>query len=150
MQGATGSQGTQGSTGVQGNQGSQGPQGYQGDAGSQGPQGPQGFQGDTGAQGPQGTQGTQGLQGAQASASTDVVVSNTVAFSGTTIDNVSCPAGTYATGGGFSMNNVSTLSIAEVGQSFPIGGSSTSPATGWQATTFSGSGNLTVFAVCST
>ena len=70
-----------------------------------------------------------------------------MAFSGTQVENVSCPGGDFATGGGYSTNSVS--GVVTVGQSFPTGGSGASPATGWQATTFSGSGNLTVFAICS-
>jgi hypothetical protein len=104
-------------------------------------------QGDLGPQGAQGAQGAQGPQGPQASAANEVVVSAEESFSGTQVENVSCPAGMFATGGGFSTNDVSLGTT--VGQSFPIGGTSTSPATGWQATTFTGSGDLTVYAVCS-
>jgi hypothetical protein len=69
---------------------------------------------------------------------------------GATIGTQSCPAGTFAVSGGFSVNNAVTA--PDMGQSFPVGGSSTSPPTGWQATDFVASigGTLTVYAICST
>jgi hypothetical protein len=68
---------------------------------------------------------------------------------GATINTVSCPAGTYAVSGGYSANNVGVTG-ANIAQSFPVGGSSTSPPTGWQATDFTaGSGTLTTYVICS-
>jgi hypothetical protein len=64
-------------------------------------------------------------------------------FNGTQIDTVSCPAGTFATGGGFEANNVT--GTVTVGQSFPIDGN---PPTAWEATTFTGAGTLTTYAIC--
>jgi hypothetical protein len=52
-------------------------------------------------------------------------------------DSTSLPSGTGGRSG-----------VVSIVQSFSIGGTATSPATGWQAATFSGAGALTVFAVC--
>ena len=98
-------------------------------------------QGATGAQGPQGASGS-GL-------SNTVVVSATGTSGGTSAMTVSCPAGhPNAVSGGFS-----TSTTGAVLYSTPIGGSSSSAATGWQASVnFSvvqATGQTTVYAVCS-
>jgi Collagen triple helix repeat (20 copies) len=90
--------------GPQGDTGPQGPQGIpglQGDTGPQGPQGIQGAQGDTGPQGPQGIQGPQGPAG-----STDVRVyfGTTTAVTADHKQAIAvCPAGKFATGGGYNV-----------------------------------------------
>ncbi|GGJ42050.1 hypothetical protein GCM10010121_061440 [Streptomyces brasiliensis] len=123
LQGDTGATGSTGATGVQGLQGSTGPTG---DTGPTGPTGATGAAGDIGATGPSG-------------ASNTVVV----AASGTTQASVMCPAGhPFALGGGGTASGSNYL----VG-SRPTGGTTTTPATGWQATTALGNG-VTVFAVC--
>ncbi|WP_160116864.1 hypothetical protein [Legionella sainthelensi] len=153
--GAQGPQGNQGTTGAQGATGAQGPQGNQGTTGAQGAtgaQGPQGNQGTTGSQGATGAQGSQGFQGAQGSASTTVVVTangNTV-LAGTSTATVNCPSTYFAVGGGFQSGSLTGL--ANVNYSIPIGGSSSTPATGWQASATSGLGvtiTTTVYAICS-
>jgi hypothetical protein len=63
---------------------------------------------------------------------------------------VSCPTGTFAVSGGYQVNNVASGQLVEVAQSFPVGGSTSSPPTGWQATNFvGGSGTLTTYVICS-
>jgi hypothetical protein len=76
-----------------------------------------------------------------------VVTSSATSIIGTTIVNASCPQGSFAVSGGYSVNGVS-ITEPVVGQSFPIGGSGTTPPTGWQATAFVGSGTLTTYVVC--
>lgn len=98
-----GPKGDPGIQGPKGDTGLQGPQGIQGPKGDTGPQGPQGVQGPKGDQGPQGVQGPQGPPG-----STDV----RVYFGGNTTDTTAddkqsvavCPAGKFATGGGYSFS----------------------------------------------
>ena len=63
LDGATGSQGLQGTAGLDGATGSQGIQGFDGAAGADGATGSQGIQGSTGLDGATGSQGIQGLTG---------------------------------------------------------------------------------------
>ncbi|MEI2730501.1 MAG: hypothetical protein V9G08_00520 [Dermatophilaceae bacterium] len=61
---------------------------------------------------------------------------------------VSCPAGSYAIGGG----GYTTDPNARQYYTRPLGGSSTAPATGWQwnwFTTGGSTGTYTVYAICS-
>lgn len=144
--GPQGSQGFQGDAGAQGNrgfQGESGAQGFQGFQGEAGAQGNRGFQGEAGAQGFQGFQGTQGSQGSQGSqgASPGAQSSVVTATSATGTATVMCPAGRFATGGGFASSAAGNLEIVFNG---PMGGS---PATGWQAVA-GDVRNVTVYAVC--
>ena len=45
--------------------------------------------------------------------------------------NVTCPSG-IATGGGYIFRNISALLLPTVGEDAPLGGSTTTPPTGWQ------------------
>jgi hypothetical protein len=126
-----------GPKGDKGDTGPQGPQGPKGDTGDTGPQGPQGLKGDQGDQGPQGVQGPQGEQGPQGvqgpqgpPGSTDVRVyfgSTTDLGAGSKMAVAVCPAGKYATGGGYSLTGSWTaLDTVDVLSSLP-GYSSDSP-----------------------
>lgn len=93
--GDQGIQGIQGPKGDQGIQGIQGMKGDKGDQGIQGIQGPKGDKGDTGSAGPPGASGVSGYQVVQGP------VNTLDPFEGFT-QEVSCPAGTRAVGGGYS------------------------------------------------
>ncbi len=97
-----GPQGARGLSGPQGTPGAAGPQGARGPAGPQGPAGQDGARGSEGPQGPQGPAGTQGPKGDSGTAHTTLAQSTTVVEPGTSAAlNVTCPAGTTVTGGGF-------------------------------------------------
>ena len=142
----------QGASGAQGDAGVQGAPGVTGATGSQGNTGAQGSQGATGTQGPQGTQGFQGSQGSGANTvietSTGPTATSILGANATSSASVSCPSNfPFAVGGGFSGTEASFPNY-----STPTGGSTTSPATGWQASLTINSGSIaaTVYVICST
>lgn len=124
--------------GERGPQGKPGKPGRPGRPGRPGPQGPQGEQGE---QGPQGFQGNQGAAGTLGS-SYVVTASSPGTSGGTTSVNVSCGLGDVATGGG-----VSSTGGGAIRDSSPLGGTPTTPPTGWQAS-INGNNQLSVYAVC--
>ncbi|WP_230985694.1 collagen-like protein [Microbispora oryzae] len=112
--GAAGPQGPQGPKGDDGKAGAAGPQGPKGDKGEtgapgqkgapgeRGPAGPQGPKGDTGARGPEGPAGPAGPAGPGGGSATVTTKADSLylpANGGG--DEVKCPSGTVATGGGF-------------------------------------------------
>jgi hypothetical protein len=108
---SAGAPGPAGPAGPAGPGGPQGPPGADGAAGPQGPRGEQGPKGSTGATGPQGPIGLTGPQGPQGipgppgdgSASVSIVTDSgtTTSLSGGLFEQqVECPAGQRATGGG--------------------------------------------------
>jgi hypothetical protein len=96
--------------------------------------GPQGEPGAQGAPGPQGEPGAQGERGP--AGPTDVVVRRsavlTIAPGGFREATVSCAPGERATGGGVTVQNGFVDDLVAI-KSVPLGGSATSPPTGWIA-----------------
>jgi hypothetical protein len=155
--GATGAQGAQGLKGDTGATGAQGAQGLEGDTGATGAQGAQGLEGDTGATGAQGAQGLKGDTGAAGhNGATQVAVYSAVSTLAASSTNgataeVSCPAGTVATGGGAGYNASGSGYLPRVALSVPLP-VGTSPPTGWRAIVYDegNTGNLhaTVSVIC--
>jgi hypothetical protein len=131
--GATGTQGAQGLKGDTGATGAQGAQGLKGDTGATGAQGAQGLKGDTGAAGHNGA-----TQVAVYSAVSTLTASST---NGATAE-VSCPAGTVATGGGAGYTASGSGYMPRVAVSIPLS-VGTSP-TGWRAIVYDEGNNGTV------
>ena len=131
--------------------GARGPSG-QSVTGLTGPQGPKGDTGATGATGAQGAQGPKGDTGAAGhNGATQVAVysvASTLAASSTSgaTAEVSCPAGTVATGGGAGYNASGSGYLPRVALSVPLP-VGTSPPTGWRAIVFDDGNNGTVHAV---
>jgi hypothetical protein len=74
-----------------------GPQGLTGETGAQGPVGEKGDKGDTGPQGPAGPQGTPGVSGYEILRESGI----TIGPGAERVSQLDCPAGKFATGGGF-------------------------------------------------
>ena len=139
--GLPGAQGPQGPKGDTGASGPQGPQGAQGPQGEIGPSGPKGDAGPLGLQGPQGEPGAQGEPGPQGPAGADgvsgyVVVSGVAeapallpgsATNPLKVASLACPEGKRPTGGGVEGPPL-YLTVTE---SFPSGGSGSTPEPGW-------------------
>lgn len=122
-----------------GERGPQGKPGKPGKPGRPGRPGPQGPQGEQGEQGPQGNQGSQGNQGAQGTVGSSYVKTVTASNNVT----VNCDTGDVATGGGASVTN------GNLSATYPIGGTTDTPPTGWQAIQTAGNpDNITVYVVC--
>jgi len=106
----------------------------QGPQGAPGPQGEPGAQGEPGPQGERGARGEPGERGA--AGPTNVVVRRsavlTIAPDGFRETTVSCAPGERATGGGITVQNGFVSDLVAV-KSVPLGGSATSPPTGWVA-----------------
>lgn len=102
-----------------------------------------------GAQGPQGFQGSQGAAGAQ-SLGAQTIVRTATTSGANAVTSVACVAShPYAVGGGASLS--SGGGNGELAATNPTGGSTSSPATGWQARIIAGntSSVLTVYVICS-
>jgi hypothetical protein len=103
----------------------------------QGPQGEPGARGEPGPQGERGVQGEPGPPGERGAAGpTNVVVRRsavlTIAPGGFREATVSCAPGERATGGGVTVQNGFVDDLVAI-KSVPLGGSATSPPTGWIA-----------------
>ena len=131
LKGANGPKGNTGATGATGAVGAAGA------AGATGTQGAQGPKGDTGAAGHNGA-----TQVAVYSAVSTLAASST---NGATAE-VSCPAGTVATGGGAGYNASGSGYLPRVALSVPLP-VGTSPPTGWRAIVYDDGNNGTVHAV---
>jgi hypothetical protein len=135
--GATGSVGPQGPAGTTGVAGATGATGPQGIAGAAGAQGPTGATGSAGAQGPTGATGATGAQGVPGLASVQVFETAPTQSTGQSrVEDVSCPAGMLATGGGGSVIPLdSSQPLPQITESQPVG-SQTTPTT-WEAEAWS-------------
>jgi Collagen triple helix repeat (20 copies) len=146
--GVPGAIGPPGPPGAQGSTGADGPTGPQGKTGAQGPEGPTGPQGETGAQGPeglagpQGPAGPQGLAGAQGPAgpagspavinAPQTIESSPQQETGQDrTEDVSCPAGELAIGGGGEIVTDDDLSPKPQLLASQPAGSQTTPTT-WE------------------
>lgn len=122
VKGDTGNTGPQGPIGLTGAKGDPGIQGIKGDTGTQGPQGVKGDIGNTGAtgtQGPAGTQGSQGIQGPQG-VKGDIGVTG-AAGATPQLTNISAGAPTHNTTRIYVNDTTVPYTIAETGQSLPVG-----------------------------
>jgi len=166
--GSQGSTGPAGASGAKGAIGATGPSGPPGLTGATGPAGPNGHLGNTGpagphgpagAKGPAGTPGQTGATGPQGSPGLSdimtVTVTHTIPDSAAVADELPCPSGFIATGGGGSIGTGPGAGLI-IQQSVPIGPGG-GPAvggdapTGWRVTLVNTSGATQPFsnyAIC--
>jgi Collagen triple helix repeat (20 copies) len=135
--GPVGPRGPQGNAGTSGATGPQGPAGANGDLGAAGASGPQGLTGPAGAGGATGPQGVTGAQGPAGIASVQVVESAPTQSTGQSrVEDVRCPAGTLATGGGGTVVPLdNSQPLPQLTESQPVG-SQTQPTT-WEIAAWS-------------
>jgi Collagen triple helix repeat (20 copies) len=136
-QGPAGPAGPAGAGGAVGATGPAGPQGPTGSPGATGPQGPAGTAGAAGAAGATGPQGVTGAQGPAGIASVEVVESAPTQSTGQSrVEDVSCPAGMLATGGGGSIIPLdNSQPLPQLTESEPVG--SQSQPTTWEVAAWS-------------
>jgi hypothetical protein len=155
--GATGPGGPGGgiaSQGPVGAPGSIGPPGPAGATGVVGPEGPVGATGGIGATGPTGAQGATGPQGVPGIANVEVVESAPTQTMGQSrVEDLSCPTGTLATGGGGSIIPLdNSQPLPQLTESQPVG-SQTSPTT-WEVAAWSAvpgaEWELFIYVMCAT
>jgi hypothetical protein len=155
--GATGPGGPGGGIGPQGPvgvPGSIGPQGPAGATGAVGPEGPAGATGGIGATGPAGAQGATGPQGVPGIANVEVVESAPTQSTGQSrVEDVSCPTGMLATGGGGSIIPLdNSQPLPQLTESQPVG-SQTAPTT-WEVAAWSAvpsaQWELFIYVMCAT
>lgn len=110
-----------GDPGAKGDKGDQGEQGQQGPKGDPGAKGDKGDQGDQGPKGDQGQQGPAGPAGPAGGGVTYSIITNAVSMSNGAIvtGSASCAAGSFAMGGGFTVNNNGNNATAYLLSSWP-------------------------------
>jgi hypothetical protein len=144
--GLTGPQGSKGDTGATGAAGATGAQGAQGPKGDTGATGAAGATGAQGAQGPKGDTGAAGHNGATQVAVYSVASTLAASSTNGATAEVSCPAGTVATGGGAGYNASGSGYLPRVALSVPLP-VGTSPPTGWRVIVYDDGNNGTVHAI---